>query len=339
VSLIIVRFNKHTNNPSKEIRNMGIRLSSCFSYLGIVLFASGIMLIAPRAVWPRGTSKAGTTRASPPQRSNGKKSVKSKTDDSELRWPPTDVDESKPAVDPNIPCPLQEILKRAGQHAKELTENLERFSAIEDIEDITFGKSGRSGPPDHRSFNYIVSISEPRPGLLVLDEMRKGSGDLAPNNLAENGLAASALIFHPNNVNDFNMICEGLGNWQGQLAWQVHFAQRLDVTGHFLGFNVGMNTFQVKLKGRAWIAADTYQIEHLEEDLLEPIQQVRLARQHIATDYRPVAFPAHNLQLWLPERVDLYVDYQGRHLYQNHRFSNFLLFSVEIEQNIASPRQ
>ena len=100
-----------------------------------------------------------------------------------------------------------------------------------------------------------------------------------------------------------------------------------------------MNTFDAKLKGRAWIAADTYQVEHLEEDLLEPIPQVGLAKEHIATDYRPVAFPTHKLQFWLPERVDLYVDYRGRHLYQNHRLSDFLLFSVDVEQNIAPPRQ
>jgi hypothetical protein len=95
----------------------------------------------------------------------------------------------------------------------------------------------------------------------------------------------------------------------------------------------------VRLKGRAWIAVDSYQVKHLEEDLLEPIPQARLLTEHISTEYRPAEFATRKLQLWLLERVDLYLDYRGHHYYQRHRLSNFLLFSVDTGQQIEPPRQ
>jgi len=50
------------------------------------------------------------------------------------------------------------------------------------------------------------------------------------------------------------MRCEGLGQWDGKPAWQVHFQQRDDRPARLRVYTVGMRSFPVKLKGRAWIA-------------------------------------------------------------------------------------
>jgi hypothetical protein len=95
----------------------------------------------------------------------------------------------------------------------------------------------------------------------------------------------------------------------------------------------------VKLKGRAWLAADTYQVLHLESDLMEPIPKIRLKSEHLAVDYRPVRFRKGNVQLWLPESADLYIHYKGHRYHHRHSFSDFLLFSVEDTQQISEPVQ
>lgn len=285
------------------------------------------------------TPNPGATQPSPPsQRASAKRFVKLRQDDPALRWPPPDVDSATPAVAPGVPCPIDEVLRAASQHVKELTTNLERFSAIERVEDVMFSKTGKAGPASGRSFNYLVLISEPPRGRVGVEERRDGSRESSPNNVAETGLVTSALVFHPKNINDFQMVCEGLGEWGGQPAWQVHFAQRSDMPPRFSAFREGPLAFDVKLKGRAWIARDSYQVKHLEQDLLEPIPQAHLLAEHVATEYRPVEFASRKMQLWLPERVDLYLDYHGHHYYQRHQLSNFLLFSVETGQQIEAPR-
>jgi len=153
------------------------------------------------------------------------------------------------------------------------------------------------------------------------------------------GLVAFALVFHPYFVGDFEMACEGLGEWHGQPAWQVHFQQRPDKPARMHVFRVGGGLYPVKLKGRAWVSADTYQVVRLELDLIEPIPKIRLEAEHLAIEYRPVQFARRNPELWLPGSADLYMDFRGRRYHHRHSFSDFLLFSVDATQQIQAPKE
>ena len=257
------------------------------------------------------------------------------------RWAPTDVDTAVPAVAPDVTCSLPEALQGAGQRAKELVTNLEQFTANERIEHAEFDPKGNWRPPLARSFKYLVSISEVRPGMLNVEETRDGETSLEafPTRLATRGLAAFALIFHPYYVGDFEVACEGLGDWHGQPAWQVHFQQRPDKPPRMHGFRIGGKLYPVKLKGRAWISADAHQVVGLELDLMEPIPEIRLETDHLAIEYRPVQFAQRNLELWLPGSADQYMDFRGHRYHHRHSFSDFLLFSVDATQQVRAPPQ
>jgi len=95
--------------------------------------------------------------------------------------------------------------------------------------------------------------------------------------------------------------------------------------------------FPVALRGRAWIAADTYQVVSLETDMVAPIPQIRLKAEHISIDYTPVKFQKGNEELWLPQNAELFFDLAGRRIHRRHHFSNYLLFSVDEKQKIAEP--
>ncbi len=128
--------------------------------------------------------------------------------------------------------------------------------------------------------------------------------------------------------------CEGLGQWQGQPAWQVRFQQRPDRPIRIRGYRVGGHWYPVKLKGCAWIAADSFQLLHLESDLLEPVPEIHLLSEHLAIEYRPVRFQKQKLELWLPQSANLYVDLVSLRYYRRHSFSDFQLFSVDVTQQI-----
>ena len=257
------------------------------------------------------------------------------------RWPPPNVDDTVPAVAADVSCPLPQVLQGATERVKELVTNLQQFTATERIEHQEVDKAGNFRPPKTRSFAYLVTISEIRPRILNVEETRNGSTalELFPGGLATWGLSVLALIFHPYFIEEYSMTCEGLGQWQGQPAWQVHFQQRPDKPIRIRGYRVRGHWYPVKLKGRAWIAADSYQLLHLEADLLEPLPEIGLVSEHIEIEYRPVRFQKQKLELWLPQSADLYINFVSLRYHRRHSFSGFQLFSVDTTQQIHGPPQ
>ncbi len=255
-------------------------------------------------------------------------------------WAPPDLDAAMPPVAPDVACALPALIQAPSRRVKELAVNLERFTATERIEHWEWDKRGRWRTPKARAFEYVASITEPRPNSLNVEESRNGQigEDMFPTKLASTGTAAFALIFHPYLVDDFSITCEGLGHWRDTPAWQIRFQQREDRPVRFRAYRLRHNRYPIKLKGRAWIATDSFQVLHLETDLAESIPAIRLWRDHLEIDYRPVHFATRNILLWLPESADIYMDFQGHRYRHRHSFSNYLLFSVDASQVISLPQ-
>ena len=96
----------------------------------------------------------------------------------------------------------------------------------------------------------------------------------------------------------------------------------------------------MRLRGRAWILADSFQIVHLESDLIDPIPAVQLRREHMSVDYQAVPFPNHKIELWLPQQVDLYYDFRGHMYHHYHSLSEFKLFSVDTKPpKVGKPKE
>jgi hypothetical protein len=239
-------------------------------------------------------------------------------------------------------CALDEVVERVGKRVEEFVKNVDRFTAIESLKHESINKWGFAESPEARKFDYVASIDQYRPGYFNVMEYRSGGQALSdfPDGVETSGLAALALIFHPNNAGNFAMSCEGLGRWNGRLAWQVHFRQRADKPNTIRAYKVGENgpAYPVALRGRAWIAADSYQIVRMETDLVAPLPQIRLFSDHAIVDYGPVRFRKGNVEMWLPQSAELYCDWKGRRMHRRLSFSNYLLFSVDEKQKISEPK-
>jgi hypothetical protein len=256
-------------------------------------------------------------------------------------WPPTNVDAAVPPVATGVSCPLEVVLKGARQRVQELLDNLDRFTATEVIDFSEIGKDGRASRSLKYTFDYLAAVSLSRDGDLRFDESRKEIGRInaTPIPIRTVGLAVGAAVFHPLRFDDFEITCEGLGQWHAKPAWQLHFEQRPDKPPRFQAVFDDGNWFDVKLKGRAWIATETSQIEHIDFDLLETISRIRLQTEHMSLDYHAVDFPKRKLQLWLPQSVSFYIDINGHRFLNRHQLSNFLLFAVDTNQEIKPPRE
>ncbi len=257
-------------------------------------------------------------------------------------WLPSDVDEKVPQVEPDRTCALDEVIQKAGKRIQEFVQNVDRFTASEFLKHESINKWGGAGSLETRKFDYLVAVAEVRPGFLNVDEYRRSRSSLSefPGGIETNGLPALVLIFHPYNVVNFEMTCEGLGRWNGGPAWQVHFRQKLDKPNTMRGYRLGVNgpSYPVAMKGRAWILADSFQVARLETDLVAPVPQIRLLADHTEIEYGPVRFRNRNVEMWLPQSAEVYFDWKGRRIHRRHSFSNYLLFAVDDRQHISMPK-
>jgi|SRR5579859_3777949 len=254
-------------------------------------------------------------------------------------WQPPGIDEVKLSLAPDVACPSAQIIEESGKGVQGLVDDVTRFSAVEDLFHQALDEYGSPVRTETRKFNYVASITEPRPGFLSVDEFRADNLNLAgyPDHIASTGFAALALVFHPHMRDNFAMSCEGLGDWRGQPSWLVRFQQRDDRPNTMQSYKVGNKIFPVKMKGRAWITADKFQIVRIEAEMVSPMPEIRLLSEHQVVEYGPIPFQKKSISLWLPKTAEIYFDFRGHRFYRRHSFDHYMLFATDSDEKRKEP--
>jgi tetratricopeptide (TPR) repeat protein len=266
-------------------------------------------------------------------------------------WLPPDVDEKMPPVEkaeagekagPGAACDIATVVAGVGSRVQELVGNVDRYTATESLYHETINKWGTASSTETRKFNYLASIGEIRPGYFDVEEYRDARGAAVgfPEGIATLGLPSMALLFHPHNAESFDVVCEGLTHWDGVPVWQVHFRQRPDKPNTMRSYREGAEgqSRPVAMKGRAWIAVDSYQLVRLETDLIAPLPEIQLYADHTIIDYGPVHFRGGSTELWLPTSGEVFFHWKNHRIHRRHTFDKFLLFSVDDKQKISAPK-
>jgi len=255
-------------------------------------------------------------------------------------WEPPGVDDVKPYVAADVTCPAQQVIDATSARAKQLVDDVSQIAAIEDLVHERVDELGTPESKETRKYDYVATISEPQPGWLSTDEYRTDQTGIAsfPDQIGTQGFTALALVFHPDMRDNFQMTCEGLGDWHGQATWLVYFRQRDDRPNRIHSYRVSGVTYLVGLKGRAWITADTYQIVHMESELVKPMPKIQLLSEHQIVDYGPVQFEKKNVQLWLPKSAQIYFDFRKHRYVRRHTFDHYMLFAVDATDKPKPPK-
>ncbi len=257
-------------------------------------------------------------------------------------WAPPDTDEKIPTVAPDVACSTDEVVTRASGRSQLALTNFERFGAMERIDHQAIDSQGNPGPIKSRNFSYTILIQHPNQKYYFVDERRDGDESLYsfPSSLATKGLVSIGVnILHPLFSNDMNFSCEGLGNWAGRPAWQVHFVQKPDTVSKIRSWSYRGKIYPVALKGRVWISPNTFDVIHLETDLRDPVRELQLTKEHLAIDYGPITFKQVKEVLWLPQNAEMYFSFLGKRYHHRHTLSDYVLFSVEEKSKIGTPVQ
>ena len=250
---------------------------------------------------------------------------------------PSDVDSEKPTVAAGVQCPAN-LLQKTGDPSKLLVQSVAQYSAVEHMVHENISPQGTPRNRETRQYNYVVSISEPSKDILHVQEYRNADNLEMPGDITTNGLAVLAIAFHPLFRNDFDMKCEGLGEWNGKATWLVYFRQRDDKPSRLRSYVVNKNYYPVALKGRAWISADNFQIVHLETDLVRGIPEINLRTEHTSVDYGSVEFKKNGTDLWLPKNADMYVSLGSKRFHRSESFDHFMLFATDTNQTDKAPK-
>lgn len=257
-----------------------------------------------------------------------------------LAWEPPALDSRVRTIPSALPCDLANLLGEAATSESEQVTNLQNFTAQEKIRYQTYDRDGFVSDLGTQAFEYIVLFEKTAGGLQFQENRNPTHGSsLTPAANQDLGLPEMVLIFLPNMQDDYDMRCEGLVKWAGQDTWLVHFEQRKDKPSRTYSFRVDKVVHPAKLKGRAWILADTGQVVHMETGLMEPVSGVGVQHSYLSIDYAPVQFQAQAVRVWLPKQVEGFWDFGDRRTIVYHTFSDFMLFSVETEQKIEKPKQ
>jgi hypothetical protein len=254
-------------------------------------------------------------------------------------WGPPGIDQAPSAITDGVTCQQQQVLDGVAQRLNELLDNISQFDAVEEVVHEEQDKTGRMRTRDRRKFAYLGTISRLPSGAPKIEEDRQSMSVSAgfPGAIATIGLPTLAFAFHPSIRDSFDMNCEGLGAWRTQPTWLIRFQQREDRPRLLQSYNIGNRLHPVALQGRAWIDASTFQIVHVEAELVRPMPQIELLRHHQVVDYGMVTFKKGNTEMWLPKKAELYFYFRGHRYYRRHNFDEFRLFSVDVAEKVTLP--
>jgi tetratricopeptide (TPR) repeat protein len=254
-------------------------------------------------------------------------------------WQPPGIDDVKLSLAQGVDCPAGQVIYEAGKRVEELVDDVARIAAIEDLTHQTLDEMGNPIGTESRKYDYVASIAETEPGFLSVEEYRSSVTRFYdfPGGIASTGFFSLALVFHPHVRDNFELRCEGLGDLNGQATWLIHFQQRDDRPNRMHGYDIGGQSYPVKLKGRAWISPDKFQIVRIEAEMVRPMPEILLLSEHQIVDYGPVPFPRKQLSLWLPKSVDIYFDFRKHRYHRRHSFDHYMLYSIDSVEKRKEP--
>jgi Tfp pilus assembly protein PilF len=259
-----------------------------------------------------------------------------------LHRPPPDLKGLEPATDQKQ---LDSILSAVGKTVAEFFRNFPNTTSLEQIHQEKLGRKQKVGAALDQKFHYLCFTPADAwgPGF---DEYRVDSSGAraSPQGLQDgfmltSGFASASLLFHPTYQSQAAFRYLGRQKVNGRDTYVIAFAQqpaKARLNGAFKSGQISMTTLS---QGLAWVDSESYEITRLRTDLLMPLSEVKLERATTEIAFGPVHFKGIGKEFSVPRQVTVTVDWNGRHLRNEHRYSEFKLFNVEATDKPGKPKE
>jgi hypothetical protein len=153
------------------------------------------------------------------------------------------------------------------------------------------------------------------------------------------GFAAASLLFHPTYQSQAAFRYLGRQKVNGRDTYVIAFAQQPGKSRLYGSFRFGEMSMTTYSQGLAWVDSESYEITRVRTDLLMPLSEVKLERETTDIAFGEVHFKSIGKEFSLPQQVTVSVDWNGKHLRNEHRYSDFKLFKVEATDKPGKPKE
>lgn len=256
---------------------------------------------------------------------------------SPLPWNPPILDTPVRSSIATPPCALDDALAKASIRARAFAANVQKIAAVENVQYADLASRGDLVSNGSGTYDYVVEMKKSPRGFAAEESRSPRRGSTLSPEVQDQGLSDVALIFHPEMRDDYEFKCEATVAWKHHPAWVIHFEQKEGRPARTLSFPSPKGPLPAPLKGRAWIAADSGEILHLETGLVQGMPAAQVRRWYLSVSYAPVQFRSKNVQLWLPQSAEVYCEFETYRSVVYHTFTDFVLSSVEIQQERPKP--
>jgi tetratricopeptide (TPR) repeat protein len=259
-----------------------------------------------------------------------------------LRRPPPELKGLEPATDQGQ---LDSILSAVGKTVAELFRNFPNTSSLEQIHQEKLGRKQKVDATLDQKFHYLCfapakdwgpGFDEYRADMLGNRTLPQGTRD---GFMLTSGFAATSLLFHPTYQSQAAFRYLGRQKVNGRDTYVIAFAQQPGKSRLYGRFKFGEMSMTTYSQGLAWVDSESYEIIRLRSDLLMPLLDVKLERETTEIAFGEVHFKSIGKEFSLPQQVTVTVDWNGKHLRNEHRYSDFKLFKVEATDKLGKPKE
>jgi hypothetical protein len=152
------------------------------------------------------------------------------------------------------------------------------------------------------------------------------------------GFASATLHFHPKH--QFGCRFRYLGRQRSEpYAQVIAFAQNPGISDIVCTFTTHLSRAPARLmyQGFVWVDPRSHQIVRLWENLLAPRTDVFLASASTDVRFGEVSFQSVSQEFWLPREVVVTLLFYGQQYRNRHRYSDYQVATVAVEEKIAPP--
>ncbi len=236
---------------------------------------------------------------------------------------------------------LKHLLEKAGESVSILFRDFSNTSANERVE-MQSKRKGSVTRISTKSYNYLilpgseltrVSFREYRTDK----ENRAVNQKLEPGFCISSGYAGLCLCLHPTHQPYSKFRYLGRERRKPR-AHIIAFAQNPE-SGDYMAQYFDVNTAVVVnflVQGLVWLDPDSYQILRMRTSMQVPY--TTLKEQITDIIYEKVEFESIQKQFWLPHEVNISWELPEWTFRNQHKYSDYHLFSVESEYKISKPK-
>ena len=241
----------------------------------------------------------------------------------------------KPAESQDV---LRKILEGAGSAVAAFFDNFPNTACTEHVTSNVRRVKLKGVLHYDKTYNYLALAEEGSIKGRLREYRTDANGEIVqPDGIVTFGFVALPVNFHPDYQADSRYRYLGREEMEKQNTYVVAFAQRPQVARQTASVQyLGQSGF-VDLQGVAWIDPVSFRILRLRTDILQPESNVGLLRETIQVLYSDVSFGKSQETLWLPQEVTVTGQLKQYLFHNQHRYSDYRLFNVQVDQKLEKP--